>query len=1385
MNKYLLLFGLVGCLLISVFVFAAEENPPIVSDSWLNGAVENIKQGEYKPSLQEKDYKGDIFETPRCHFVNRSQNLRAYIDEDGLELLPRVIENEGWNLKIKTNELEAVIKGNNIECEGEDIKIVNSNSEDGIQQKIIIDKGSETGKIDFIIETENLEITSEEDKFVLNGGNQEIIYRIVSIKDVYGKDISYSLSIEEEKLSILMSDRSMFFPIEITCSISSSNLSVESPHENLYPGLSGSYRGLSSSPNWTAESDQEHAYFGSSVSTAGDVNNDGYSDVIVGAPYYDNGQNNEGRAYVYYGSSGGLSDSPNWMVESNQEMALLGNSVSTAGDVNGDGYSDIIIGAYLYDKPEEDEGIVYVYYGDNLGLSDSPAWTAVGSKENAQFGSRVSTAGDVDGDGFSDVIVSAAFYYKEQAEFVPRVYLYSGSSEGLPGSPDWTVETSQVNSHFGNSISSAGDVNGDGYSDVIIGANAYDNGEDNEGMAFLYNGSSEGLSVSYSWKAEGNQEGAEFGHCVSSAGDINGDGYSDVIVNAPLYDTEQDGHGKVFVYHGSSSGLSTSPNWTDETDQAGARFGWSVSSAGDVNGDGCSDVILSAVFYDNDQTDEGRVYLYYGNSSGLSDSPNWAVESNQVLAWFGGDVSTAGDVNGDGYSDVIVGSSYYSNDETREGRAFVYYGEPDGLSTVPGWSAEGDEFEGYFGFSVSTAGDVNGDGYADVIIGAPEYDNGHQNEGAVFLYKGSSEGLPASPDWISEFDVEVHYFGQSVSTAGDVNNDGFSDIIAGGSYSNGESSESAVFAYYGNSAGLSEFPDWYVGANQSNSYFGRSISSAGDVNGDGYSDIIIGAPYYDAEDWNDGCAFVYYGGSEGLADTAAWQVSGQIDALYGGSVSGAGDVNGDGFSDIIVGSPHYNGGNPYEGAAFVYFGSSGGLSTSPDWSYEPDVSPTYFGGSVSSAGDVNNDGYSDIIIGATGYGSPGLSVGGAFVFYGSFRRGPSLSPDWLARGDQQGSSFGASVSGAGDVNGDGCSDVIVGASMYSNPEEEEGRVFVYYGDTLGLPTSYDWSAESDQEYASFGRSISTAGDVNGDGCSDIIVGAPHYDAEEDDAGRAVVYYGGIESSSGVLASPQTEEYSGAIAVSGLDINEKEYIGKGMLRGSVSGRAFIPRQYTLDGSRLVQLGNSTGSSGVRISLLGKTPLGRGKVKLQWEVKELGELFDGTSLFESDTWYETDTVDVEISEDVTNLSGGTAYHWRARLKFDPVTYNGLLYTRWFSVGPNGWNETDFITTSMSGIGDQTDASVDLQLSVFPSISIGAFSIRFSVSEDEEEDVISLKVYNKAGIMVKNLFTGKKAAGTHTIKWGGNNSLDKSLPNDVYFISLKKGTEKGFVKKIVVLR
>jgi hypothetical protein len=440
---------------------------------------------------------------------------------------------------------------------------------------------------------------------------------------------------------------------------------------------------------------------------------------------------------------------------------------------------------------------------------------------------------------------------------------------------------------------------------------------------------SSGRAAAADWVGEANQSFASFGISIAAAGDVNGDGYGDVIVGAAEFDNGQVGEGKVFVYHGSPVGLPTTPDWSVEGEQAGANFGVSVGTAGDVNGDGYDDVIVGANFYDNGQTDEGRASVYHGSASGLSPTPSWIAESNQADAVFGYSARTAGDVNGDGYDDVIVGAMAYDNGELDEGRAYVYLGSPKGLRRRPRWTAEGNQPGAQggcacFGYSVGTAGDVNGDGYDDVVVGAPFQDNGQNNEGRAYVYLGSPLGPSTQPAWTGEGDQENAYFGRAVGTAGDVDGDGYDDIVVGADYyDKDQQDEGAAFVYHGSRSGPSTTAQWIGDTNLGGTRYGASVGAAGDVNGDGFGDLIVGAPSWWGTPSTGGAAFAYFGSASGLPAAPDWMGLGQgtyVAAQYGLSVGTAGDVNGDGFDELLVGARHETHGEFFEGVAYSYHG---------------------------------------------------------------------------------------------------------------------------------------------------------------------------------------------------------------------------------------------------------------------------------------------------------------------------------------------------------------------------------------------------------------------------------------------------------------------------------
>jgi hypothetical protein len=540
-----------------------------------------------------------------------------------------------------------------------------------------------------------------------------------------------------------------------------------------------------------------------------------------------------------------------------------------------------------------------------------------------------------------------------------------------------------------------------------------------------------------------------------------------------------------------------------------------------------------------------------------------------------------------------------------------------GLTPVDSIVIRGDNEFDFAGGSVSAAGDIDGDGYDDFIVGAAGAADVGGETYVIFGRAGGFDGIdaatgqrvpgvidlsalsPADGFIIRGSSALEENAGNSVSTAGDINGDGYDDLIVGLVWAINDGI--GAYVIFGDAGGVGELESagqgrrvlelarldpasGFIIQDDDRDLARASVSNAGDINGDDYDDLIVGAYGGDDNNRNAGEAYVIVGKNGGwgapvetagvtrqvldlrsLAPADGFIIQGAAENdLAGWSVSSAGDINHDGYDDLIVGA--YGANNDRNGGAYVIFGKSGGfgeidnatgrqvldlsrLAPADGFIIQGDTKGGRAGYSVSNADDVNHDGYDDLIVGApfanktfvifgkaggSGYGT--VDATGRQVLDLS-----SLAPadGFIIQADAAGDSAGESVSAAGDINGDGYGDLIVGAPYGDDGGDNAGEAYVIFGkaggfgaidatgrqvlDLSSLAPVDGFIIQADAAMDNAGESVSAAGDINGDGYDDLMVGAPFNSADGDYAGRAYVIYGRADFSHG---------YSGGIMRTG-------------------------------------------------------------------------------------------------------------------------------------------------------------------------------------------------------------------------------------------------------------
>lgn len=623
--------------------------------------------------------------------------------------------------------------------------------------------------------------------------------------------------------------------------------------------------------------------FGYAVTVVGDINDDGYNDFAVGAPFHTGTYSQAGRVYIYNGYNRTLIRTHDGEAENNR----FGCAIDGAGDVNQDGYDDIIIGAYTHSAHDWYTGRAYVYSGYDGAL----LYTFTGEHYYDYFGLSVAGGADLNMDGVPDLVVGAERFESEGGlnDDYGRVYAFSGTD----GSLLWTIDgaegshlgfsvstmnifrgyllvgaihfddvthpglyegalilysghgtnptgdfVGEYDAGFGNAMCGTGDIQDDGHEDFIIGSSRYVDpvSGDTTGAAYVYSG----IDSSLQYLVVGEHNGDKFGYSVAGGGDLNGDGYDDFVIAAPYSDGAGSGRGGVYAYSG-LNGLPLYGMISGIYDYE--TFGWSIDIIGDFNGDTYPDLLIGAPYNDENANNAGAMYIRSGiDGTPISYALGWVDDGR-----FGISACGVGNFDGNSTVDYAVGEDHWSGSDP--GRVFLW----DGYAIRCTISGENDD--DLFGSTVSSAGDMNGDGYDDLMVLASRYSiwNGYYYEdvGRVYVFLGD----PGIPSTLSAADADIIITGDvsesveivEIAGVGDFNGDGYDDIGLGipGRFLNLEGS---VLLFYGN-AGTYPISLEYTDADsviigiESMDGFGYRIAGAGDTDGDGAADVLVAANY--------------------------------------------------------------------------------------------------------------------------------------------------------------------------------------------------------------------------------------------------------------------------------------------------------------------------------------------------------------------------------------------------------------------------------------------------------------------------------------------------------------------------------------------------------------
>lgn len=779
--------------------------------------------------------------------------------------------------------------------------------------------------------------------------------------------------------------------------------------------VAGSPAGLSAIATSTLLSvEGAGAAFGASLAFLGDVDGDGVGDLAVGAPRHSNSEPEEGRVYVFRDSPNGFDMELFWTMETNTPGQRFGSRVAAAGDFDGDGRSDL----WVVTAPASGPAAIYLYRGSGPSLETTPTWTTPGL--------TVAGAGDVDGDNRDDVVIGDPTADNNSG----RCDLWLGTSNGLPAEQPSRTWRGGPGERLGASVAMVGDLDGDGLADFVCGASGANGGAGKLVVIF-------GDATKSPMDLGGNLFAVrELGTAVAPAGDVNADGLADLLIGA-----DGNGDGEVLVLAGSSGNALSTVLWRGRCAEClpGHGYGSVVAPLGDLNGDGFADIgtgaptlsVPTGVAIGALEVGLGAATEPLGLAWKTWTFPRWNNGRNESLA-----IVMQGDATGDGRHDLVIGEPGREHpsmpDSQRAGVAQIwrYDEESNAFRIHRGYAGE---INSLAGAAVALLDPKNG-GASTMLLGMPSFTSASASIGAATIYGGPFFGIG---------DHDGAAFGASLAAVGDVDGDGLHDWVVGGPGERASPTSNRVgtAVVYGgrvfqNSAGAfvpappSEL--WRGLGITPNAELGAVVSAAGDVDGDTFSDVLIAAP---------GERKVYLiRGGVGPLSPLPLDVSTQIDHR-GVALAALGDINGDQLGDFAIGLPEADGAR---GQVLVFLGHRSAFTAPLVLAgFAPG---DRFGASIASAGDLDADGFADLIIGAPGFDGTFTDGGRAEIYRGS-SGGLEGSPYWTIDGDRDGASLGDLVAGGGDVDGDGFPDfAVVARDLVPTPgSTEAARLFLYRG----------------------------------------------------------------------------------------------------------------------------------------------------------------------------------------------------------------------------------------------------------------------------------------------------------------------------------------------------